>query len=108
MSETNPKRSRQTDPKLIPQSGTPGLAAESERISLESGWIEKIFGSPKNAPFNLAFLVLVLTFAAGFVFTIAFPADRMEFWKLIAPTITLTIGYVIGRSSQSSNANTES
>jgi hypothetical protein len=84
------------------------LDAASKKLGLEVGWIGMVVGSPKNAPYNLAFLILVLTFTAGFVFAAAFPNDRMEFWKLIVPIITLTIGYVLGTSSHSTKKNSDS
>jgi hypothetical protein len=70
-------------------------APRSNRI----GWLTRVFGSPSYAANNVAFTVLVLLFAAGFAFGIAYPNERLDFWKLILPIITLTIGYVFGKNS---------
>ncbi len=75
------------------------LEAEARKMQLEAGWLGRVVGSPRNAPNNTAFLILLLTFAAGFVVGLAFPNERVEFWKLLVPIITLTLGYMFGKSS---------
>jgi hypothetical protein len=65
----------------------PKIYLQSKKMDLESGWLGRVVGSSKNAPNNMAFLVLVLTFGAGFL-SFSLPGDSAEFWKLIAPIIT--------------------
>ena len=57
-----------------------------------------------SAPFFVfLFLAVVvgLILAAGIGFGFAFPADRGEFWKMILPIVTLTLGYLFGKSNSS-------
>ena len=75
------------------------LILQSKRMDLEAGWIGRIIGSAKNAPNNIAFLVVMLVLVAGVVVSFVFPSDRVEFWKTILPIVTLTLGYVFGKSS---------
>jgi hypothetical protein len=83
----------------ISPTADPKLTVQLRRMDLQAGWLGRVVGSSKNAPNNMAFLILLLTFAAGFAFGIAYPSERLDFWKLILPVITLTIGYVFGRTS---------
>ena len=97
-----------TDPKLSLQARKLELEAESKKLAieaetrklhLEAGWLGRVVGSSKNAPNNTAFLILLLTFGAGLTVGLAFPSERVEFWKLLVPIITLTLGYMFGKSS---------
>lgn len=83
----------QPDPKIILQ---------AKKLDLEAGYIGRVVGGPKNAPNNIAFVVVALVLVAGVVVSFYAPADRVEFWKLILPIITLTLGYLFGRSSATS------
>ena len=75
------------------------LMLRSRKMELDAGWLGRIIGSAKNAPNNLAFLVIVLAFLTGLGLSIAYPNQWMEFWKLVIPIITLAMGYVFGKSS---------
>ncbi len=99
-----------SDPKFVLQSRKLELDAEAKRrlhesetrrMELEAGWIGRIIGSPKHAPNNTAFLVLILSFITGIGVGFAFPNDRVEFWKTLIPILTLTLGYMFGKSSTS-------
>ena len=79
-----------TDPKFLLQ---------SKKMDLEAGWIGKVIGSPKNAPNNIAFVVVTLVLIAGVVVNFVFPNDRVKFWKTILPILTLTLGYLFGKNS---------
>ena len=96
------------DPKLIQQLKKMELDAEARKLTLEAetkklgleiGWIGTLVGSAKNAPNNIAFLVLLLVMIAGFVVAFVYPQDRVEFWKTILPVLTLALGYVFGQKS---------
>lgn len=97
-----------SDPKLILQSKKMELDAEARKLTIEAeakklglevGWIGTVIGSAKNAPNNIAFLVLLLVMIAGFVVAFVYPQDRVEFWKTILPVLTLALGYVFGQKS---------
>jgi hypothetical protein len=68
-------------------------------MTLEAGWLGKIFGSATNAPMNIAGVVLsafILT-----IFLILLIHTRMEpveYLKLVLPVITLVLGYLFGKS----------
>ena len=76
------------------------LDAETTKMKLEGGWLGRIAGSPKNAPNNIAFLIVTLLLVAGIVVNFVYPHDRVEFWKIILPIFTLTLGYLFGRNSK--------
>jgi hypothetical protein len=77
-------------------------AIEQTRMSLEAGWLGKIFGSATNAPTNIAgFFVGVLTLTIivlGFVFVPSSISAR-DFLNYLAPLITLVLGYLFGKST---------
>lgn len=64
------------------------------------GWFGWLFGSPKNAPLNMAGATLVVTLLVGGIATFAFPSsDRIEAWKYLTPIITLALGYAFGKKT---------
>jgi hypothetical protein len=79
----------------------PKFILRSRKMELDAGLLGRIIGSPKNAPNNLAFLVIVLAFLTGLGLSVAYSTQWLEFWKLIVPIITLAMGYVFGKSSNS-------
>lgn len=79
----------------------PKLVLQAKKMDLEAGWIGRVVGGPKNAPNNIAFVVVTLVLVAGVTVSLYTPADRVEFWRLVLPVITLTLGYLFGRSSAS-------
>lgn len=79
----------------------PKLVLQSKKMDLEAGWIGRVIGGPKNAPNNIAFVVVSLVLIAGVVVSFVLPADRVEFWKTILPIVTLTLGYLFGKNSTS-------
>ena len=69
------------------------------QLAREAGWLGKVFGAGSNAPTNIVgFVVLVLLSAgiASLFFDTAVPAA--DLWKLIAPMLTLVMGYMFGKS----------
>ena len=75
-------------------------AIEHTRMTLETGWLGKIFGSATNAPTNIAGLVLCLFFPS--IIIVLFLEARMEaieYLKLVLRVITLALGYLFGKST---------
>jgi len=77
-------------------------ALDQTRMTLEAGWLGKIFGSATNAPTNIAgFFVGILTLTiiiVGFVF-VPSSISAMDFLSFLAPLITLALGYLFGKST---------
>lgn len=73
----------------------------SKEMDLEAGWLGRCFGTSKNAPMNIAGLVVVLLVVAGLATMFiqsALPAT--EYWKMAVPLITLVMGFVFGKGSK--------
>lgn len=73
----------------------------SKEMDLEAGWLGRCFGTSKNAPLNIAGLVVVLLVGAGLAvlfFQSAIPA--LEYWKIAIPLITLVMGFIFGKGSR--------
>jgi len=93
MSEGKPMYSDHPSPELI--------QLQSKQMDLESGWLGKIFGGNKTAPTNVAGICILLMVITGLVL-IFFPSQSFptsDYWKLIAPLMTLMFGYLFGKSS---------
>ena len=45
--------------------------------------------------------MVLAVLAAGLIASF-FPGDRVEFWKVIVPIITLALGYVFGQNASKS------
>jgi hypothetical protein len=76
------------------------FAIEQTRMSLEAGWLGKIFGSKVNAPTNIAGFILFLFFVS--ILVVLFFQTRMEaieYLKLVLPVVTLILGYLFGKST---------
>lgn len=89
------------DPNAISISSSPDpkAAVRLRKMDPDAGWIGRVTGNAKNAPNNIAFVVVMLILVAGLIVTFAYPQDRLEFWKVILPIVTLTLGYLFGRGS---------
>lgn len=73
---------------------------ESKKMDLEAGWVGKCFGSKTIAPINIAgafVMFLVISGIAVLFFNSSIQAT--EYWKIIAPLLTLALGYLFGKSS---------
>jgi len=76
---------------------------ESKKLDLDSGLLGKCFGSKSNAPMNIAGLFVTLLLFAGIaVLFIGCSIPAGEFWKIIAPLMTMVMGYLFGKSSKDS------
>jgi hypothetical protein len=76
---------------------------ESKKMDLEAGWAGKCFGSKSIAPINIAgifVMFLVISGIAVLFFNSSIQAS--EYWKIIAPLLTLALGYLFGKSSKES------
>lgn len=74
---------------------------ESKKLDLEAGLLGKCFGSKLNAPSNIAgFFVIIMALSGIAVLftTCSIPAN--EYWKIITPLITMSLGYIFGKSSK--------
>jgi hypothetical protein len=67
---------------------------------LDLGWVGYFFGPSTAAPTNIAGIVVVL-FAVTTVILAFVPAKlpAMEFLTLVLPVVTLTLGYLFGKST---------
>jgi hypothetical protein len=76
-----------------------GLTLEERKLDLDAGLLGKIFGSPKNAPFNISGVVVILLVLSGVVYSFIpqIGATTKEFWATIAPIITMILGYTFGK-----------
>lgn len=73
---------------------------KAKELDLEAGLVGKLFGASKNAPMNIAGVVviaLVITSIATLFIDTLIPAQ--EVWKLTVPVITLVMGFLFGKGS---------
>ncbi len=84
---------------------------ELEKIKLERGWLGGIWGNSEKIPNNIAALLIIILLMTAIIYTyciIGLPADKIslsikDFWQIIAPLITLAIGYLFGGISKKNN-----
>ena len=77
-----------------------GVDLQSKAMDLESGHLGRFFGNHRNAAANIAGLIVLILIIAGIGFICFFGWEKSaEFWKGIFPIITLTLGYLFGRTS---------
>jgi hypothetical protein len=68
-----------------------------KELDLESGWLGRVFGSPRNAPPNIAGVVVVcLVLIAGGI-SFFQKENALECWRVVAPIITMVLGYMFGK-----------
>ena len=70
-----------------------------EEKRLDAGWLGKLFGSTQSAPSNIAGIVLISLIAIG-IYSVVDPPEEistLEIWKVLAPIMTMTLGYIFGR-----------
>jgi hypothetical protein len=81
---------------------------ELDKIKIERGWLGEIWGNSEKIPNNIAALAIVILLMTGIFYTyflIALPREKIslpikDFWAIIAPLITLSIGYLFGDKSK--------
>ncbi len=77
---------------------------ELDKIKLERGWLGGIWGNSEKIPNNIAALAIIILLATGIFYTYCIMDLQSEkislpikdFWAIIAPLITLAIGYLFG------------
>ena len=77
-------------------------ALEQTRMTLEAGWLGKVFGSATNAPTNIAGLfvgILTLTIILTGIIFVPSHISAIDFLNYLAPLITLALGYLFGKST---------
>lgn len=73
----------------------------SKEMDLEAGWLGQFFGSSANAPLNIAGLFVVLLVGSGIlVLFLRSTIPAADYWTVIAPLLTLVMGYVFGKGSK--------
>lgn len=80
-----------------PNSDIADHALKKHKMSLDAGWLGKLFGAAQNAPSNIAGLALLILLVAGIIVPLINGVIYAEFWKIIAPIITMILGYLFGK-----------
>lgn len=76
---------------------------ESKKLDLDAGMLGKCFGSKLNAPSNIAGSFLAILTVSGIAVLFANSAiPAGEYWKIITPLMTMSLGYIFGKSSKDS------
>lgn len=68
----------------------------------EIGFLGKFFGKDsKRISLYIAWIICMTLLGIGFIYILIDPEykviDNLEFWKLIAPIITASLGYIFGK-----------
>jgi len=81
---------------------------ELERERVQQGHLGKIWGSSSSIPNNIAALAIIVLILTGILYTyctmnlapekISLPIK--DFWAIITPLITLSIGYLFGDNTK--------
>ena len=86
--------------------------SEIEKIKIERGWLGGIWGNSDKIPNNIAALFIIILLLTGIVYTycvFGLPTEKVtlpikDFWSIIAPLITLAIGYLFGDKQNKNGA----
>ncbi len=79
---------------------TTELLLKSKEMDLEFGWLGKFFGAPTHSPTNIAGFLIILLVATGILLTFLYgTSNSIEYWTLMLPIITLSLGYIFGKKS---------
>ena len=81
--------------------------AHSERLfrieekKIDAGIMGRIFGSTQWAAASIAWVSIFMLIFSG-ILVLFYPGSvkPVEYWKIIAPLITLALGYLFGKSSE--------
>ena len=77
-----------------------GMVLRSKQMDLDSGWLGRCFGSGNNAPTNIAGALVIFLLLSGIaVLFLQSAIPPLEYWKIIAPLLTLVLGYLFGKKS---------
>lgn len=102
-----------SEDKLVPPPETPRKpAARKDRLQPVLGEVSKIIGSGENAQHSIVYKTIGWSFAAGVFFSLlgfaysaycgsTDPIDSLKgVWSIFIPVITLSLGYLFGRSGR--------
>lgn len=81
---------------------------DREKSKNELGTLGKFFGSGNSISKNIAGLTIIVLLSIGIIYTLIFLFKEQratdisikEFWGVILPLLTLTIGYLFGKSKE--------
>ncbi|RZM24301.1 MAG: hypothetical protein EOO88_23300 [Pedobacter sp.] len=101
------------DPTLAKQ-----VISSSERLEMikhEKGFLSLFWGTAKNAPYNIAGLISILLSLTAVIYTFVHsyipveksPISVKDYWLMVSPVITLSLGYLFGKTSTSTGATNE-
>lgn len=77
-------------------------AYDDRQNDREKGSLDKLFGgSTKRISLYIAWTICMALLVIGLIYILIPPCykviDNLEFWKLIAPIITATLGFIFGK-----------
>jgi hypothetical protein len=83
---------------------SPDLFIQRKKLDLDSKALGRIFGSAESAPVYVAGALVVFLIISG-ISMLFIPAKNTSmscenYWKTIAPIITLMMGYLFGKGSK--------
>lgn len=82
----------------------PDFDLKAKEMDLKAGMLGKFFGSSDNARLNIAgFTACLLTLSGIIMIFIPVAYTKIspaEYWKIIAPIITLILGYIFGQNNK--------
>jgi len=86
--------------------------SEIAKIKTERGWLGNIWGNSDKIPNNIAALFIIILLFTGITYTycvFGLPSEKVtlsikDFWAIIAPLITLAIGYLFGDKPSKNSA----
>lgn len=83
---------------------------KESKMSRELGILGQFFGSGKSLKLYIAGLVILILLTTGIIYTICVvfrsPSENkmiigiLEFWGIITPMITLSLGYIFGKKEE--------
>jgi hypothetical protein len=83
---------------------------EIEKQKISQGILGKIWGNSSSIPNNIAALSVIILITVGIIYTCAMMNSKPEnialsikdFWAIISPLITLSIGFLFGDNKSQS------
>ncbi len=73
---------------------------KSKEIDVNAGFLGKFFGSNENAPVNISGLIIMSLILSGILVTVLnTDTYAKDFWIIVSPLITLSLGYLFGHKN---------
>ncbi|RYY84785.1 MAG: hypothetical protein EOO15_18545 [Chitinophagaceae bacterium] len=100
------------DKLILPQEPTKKPPTRRDRLEPILGEVSKIIGSGENAQHSIVYKTIAWSFTAGAFFSVATffyiayigkenPVESIKgVWSIFAPIITLSLGYIFGKTSK--------